>query len=223
MLVISYGGNDPGAIGLAVEKTVNLEIALACRDYLVKNDICVKMSREKDENDALTEEIRECNAFNPDLAVDIHSNSSKGDGFEVFYYHGGGKSQELARNIEKEIISIGQNSRGCKTKVNQDGSDYFGFIRQTNAPAVIVEGFFLDNAKDFEIADTIEEQRAFGIAYAKGILKTLGVAPKPDENNNTNLNPTYKVQVGAFKDKTNAENLLKSLKEKGFKDAYIRQ
>lgn len=219
-----HGGNDPGAIGIVTEKVVNLEMALACRDYLVKNGVEVKMSREKDENDPLTEEIKECNAYNPDLAVSVHNNASGGDGFECYYYHGGGKSKELAQNIEKEVIAIGQNSRGCKTKLNAKGTDYFGFIRETKAPAVICEGFFVDNPTDVQIADTIEEQRTFGIAYAKGILKTLGITPKVDENNNIDVSGNmYRVQVGAFKDRKNAEKLVQVLKDKGFSDAYIRQ
>lgn len=219
-----HGGVDSGAIGIVTEKVVNLEMALACRDYLVKNGVEVKLSRDKDENDPLTEEIKECNSYNPDLAVDVHNNASGGDGFECYYYHGGGKSKELAQNIEKEIIAIGQNSRGCKTKLNAQGKDYFGFIREIKAPSVIVEGFFVDNAEDVKIADTIEEQRAFGVAYAKGILKTLGITPKQEvPSNNSNSGTIYRVQVGAFNDKTNAEKLVQALKEKGFKDAYIRQ
>ena len=35
---------------------------------------------------------------------------------------------------------------------------------------------FVDNAKDVQIADTIDEQKEFGKAYARGILKTLGIA-----------------------------------------------
>lgn len=212
-----HGGVDSGAIGIVTEKVVNLEMALACRDYLVKNGVEVKLSRDKDENDPLTEEIKECNAYNPDLAVDVHNNAGGGDGFECYYYHGGGKSKELAQNIEKEIIAIGQNSRGCKTKLNAQGKDYFGFIREIKAPSVIVEGFFVDNAEDVKIADTIEEQRAFGVAYAKGILKTLGITPKQETNNPDKI---YRVQVGAFRDKTNAQKLVNDLKNKGY-NAFI--
>lgn len=219
-----HGGNDPGAIGIVTEKVVNLEMALACRDYLVKNGVEVKLSRDKDENDPVTDEIKECNSYNPDLAISAHNNSGGGNGFEAYYYHGGGKSKELAQNIEKEIIAIGQNSRGCKTKLNSAGKDYFAFIRETKAPAVICEGFFVDNPEDVKIADTIEEQRAFGVAYAKGILKTLGITPKQEvPSNNSNSDVMYRVQVGAFRDKTNAEKLVQALKEKGCTDAYIKQ
>lgn len=171
---VGHGGNDPGAVGYIKEADVNLNMAVACRDYLVANGVEVKMSRTRDENDDLNEEIRECNAYNPDLAVDIHNNAGGGDGFEAFYSIGGGIGKTLADNIEKEIKAINQNSRGCKTKQGKNG-DYYGFIRCTKAPAVIVEGVFVDNKNDAAQADTLEEQKAFGIAYAKGILKTLGI------------------------------------------------
>lgn len=175
-LGVGHGGVDSGAVGYVKEKDVNLQMALACRDYLEDNGVKVKMSRTKDENDDLKEEIRECNAYDPDLAVDIHNNSGGGDGFEAYYSIGGGKGKTLAKNIETEIKAIGQNSRGCKIRKNSSGNDYYGFIRQTYAPAVIVEGVFVDNKKDASQADTLAEQKAFGVAYAKGILKTLGVS-----------------------------------------------
>ena len=180
-LGVGHGGSDPGAVSYLKEKDVNLNMALACRDYLVANGVEVKMSRTVDENDPLTEEIKECNAFNPDLAVDIHNNAGGGDGFEVFYGIAG-VGKPLAENLEAEIKAIGQNSRGCKTKLNSTGNaDYYGFIRQINCPSVIVEGVFVDNAADAAQADTLEEQKAFGVAYAKGILKTLGITPSENK------------------------------------------
>lgn len=189
-LGVGHGGSDPGAVKYIREADVNLSMALACRDYLASNGVEVKMSRTRDENDPLTEEIKECNAYEPDLAVDIHNNAGGGDGFEVYHTIGGGKGKELAQNIEKEIIAINQNSRGCKTKKNSRGKDYYGFIRQTKCPAVIVEGVFVDNQKDASQADTLEEQKAFGVAYAKGILKTLGITEKNVSQVNKNGNTT---------------------------------
>lgn len=183
-LGVGHGGKDPGAVGYIKEADVNLNMALACRDYLVANGIEVKMSRIKDENDDLNEEIRECNEFNPDLAVDIHNNAGGGDGFEVYHSIFNGTGTTLAKKIETEIIAIGQNSRGIKTRKNSTGNaDYYGFIRNTKAPAVIVEGVFVDNKEDAAQADTLEEQKAFGVAYAKGILKTLGIAPQETKPN----------------------------------------
>lgn len=173
------GKGDPGAVGHGFkEADLTLNVALACRDMLVKHGVSVEMSRTKQELDPLADEIKECNTFNPDLAVDIHINAGGGDGFEVFHYSGGGASKTLAGNIETEVLRIGQNSRGLKTKVDDKGKDYFGFIRQIKAPSVIVECAFIDNQKDLEIIDTPAEQKTFGIAIAKGILKTLGISYK---------------------------------------------
>lgn len=218
---VGHGGNDPGAVGFLIEKDVNLTMAIACRDFLLENSVEVRMSRTKDENDPLTEEINECNSFNPDLAIDLHNNAGGGDGFEVYYHYKGGLSKTLAENIEQEIVKIGQNSRGCKVKLNTQGSDYFGFIRQTNCPAVILEGFFVDNKKDSEIADELHEQKAFGVAYAKGILKTLGIEIKGNYTEPTPAGKLFKVQVGAFKEKSNAENCLKNLKKSGFEGLIV--
>ena len=114
---VGHGGSDPGAVANHTkEKDLNLSIALACKDFLVKHGVSVKMSRTKDENDPLSDEIRECNAYGPDLAVDIHNNAGGGDGAEACYPYGGGKSNTLAENILAEIVKIGQNSRGAKIR-----------------------------------------------------------------------------------------------------------
>ncbi len=223
-LGVGHGGFDSGAAANGLEeKKLNLAIALACRDELVRHGVTVGMSRTKDEADPLADEIRECNAFAPDYAVEIHNNAGGGDGAEIYHHFGGGKGKTLAQNILNEIIAIGQNSRGLKIKKNSEGRDYFGWIRQTVAPACLVECAFLDNEKDVAIIDTAAEQKVMGIAIAKGILKTLGikwVAEKQEE-----IPPAdkklYRVQVGAYNDIKNAEEMLKKLKSAGFEGIIV--
>lgn len=177
---VGHGGRDSGAVGYIVEKNGALVIATACKDYLIANGVEVRMSRYVDEDESLREKINECNAYNPDLCADIHLNAGGGDGAEVFHSVIGGKGKILAENILKELEAIGQNSRGTKTKVDTDGTDYFGFIRCTNAPAVITEAYFVDNANDVQIGDTVEEQKIVGQAIAKGFLRTLGISSNND-------------------------------------------
>ena len=165
---VGHGGDDPGAVGYLVEKEVNLVEALACRDFLQAHGVEVELSRTADKNDPVTAEIEKCNAFEPDLEIYVHNNSGGGKGFEAYYHYKGGLSKDLAENIESEVKAIGQTSRGCKTRINSSGRDYYAFIRETISPAVICEGCFVDNAEDVKIADTPEKQKAFGIAYAKG-------------------------------------------------------
>ncbi len=188
---VGHGGSDSGAVGYITEKDVNLQMALACRDFLTAYGVDVRMSRTKDENDTVGKEVRECNAYDPDLAIDVHNNSGGGDGFEVFHTIYGGTGKVLAQNIEKQVKAIGQNSRGVKTRKGSRG-DYYAFIRETVCPAVICEGVFVDTKADAAQADTLAEQQKFGVAYAKGILDTLGLAydePEDDGEQDTPAEP----------------------------------
>lgn len=224
---VGHGGIDPGAVANGVnEKDLNLSIALHCNDVLLRHNVQTLMSRETDENDDLNEEITECNEFSPDLAVDVHNNAGGGDGFEVYYHYKGGTGYNLAKNIETEVIAIGQNSRGCKIKLNDSGTDYFGFIRKTNCPAVLVECAFVDTLADLEIINTEEKRKIMGIALAKGILLTLDIdyiedVLEDDSQTEDTTNKLYKVQVGAYSLKSNAQNMLEKLEEEGF-DGYIK-
>jgi N-acetylmuramoyl-L-alanine amidase len=211
---VGHGGKDPGAVGIngIKEKDVNLVIALACRQELVRHGVEVGISRTKDEDDKTA--VAECNAFNPDYALDIHNNAGGGDGVEVYHHYKGGASKSLAQNVLNEIVALGQNSRGLKTKRNSFGKDYYEFIRCTKSPAIIVECCFLDNAKDVQFINTDMKQKDVGKAIAKGVLKTLGIAykePVPEK--------LYRVQVFAGS-KAGAEATQKRLKAAGF-DAII--
>lgn len=208
---VGHGGSDSGAYANGVkEKDVNLPIALSANQVLLDHGVTVLLSRYKDEEDSLYEEIAECNNFNPDLAVDIHNNAGKGDGFEAFYHYKGGTSLTLARNIENQVLAIGQNSRGCKTRIGDDGSDYYGFIRETVCPAIIAECAFIDNATDFEILNTALKQQIMGVAIAKGILATLGI-PYKEKPTDVVYGDIRRVlvdskQVGSYRVKNNILN-----------------
>ena len=214
-LGVGHGGSDSGAVANGVkEKDLNLSIALACRDALERHGVEVKMSRANDEYDPVGDEVKECNAYAPDLAVDIHNNAGGGDGAEAFYHYGGGKSKTLAENILAEIVKTGQNSRGAKVRRNASGKDYYGFIRETSCPAVIVECAFIDNASDLKILASEGKKKTMGEAIAKGILKTLGIEIQAETGT------IYRVQVGAYLLRSNAEAMQKKIKAVGF-DAFI--
>lgn len=193
-----HGGSDPGAVKYIIERDVNLVIALACRDYLNANGVSTKMSRTSNSTDTgINSMAREANSWGADLIISIHNNAGGGDGFEVYHTVGGGRGKVLAQNIEAEVKKIGQNSRGLKTRRDTDGTDYYGMIRLTDAPAVICEGVFVDNATDVQIADTTEEQKAFGYAYARGILRTLCITDNglPGASGSAATTGSFKVKV----------------------------
>ena len=213
-LAAGHGGKDPGAVGNGLhEADLNLAIALACRDELERHGVIVGMSRVTDENDPVSDEAKECNAFKPDLAVEIHCNAGGGDGAEAFYRANGG-GWELAKNILAEIVKIGQNSRGAKTKTNAQGKDSYYFLRNTDCDDVaLVECAFIDNAKDIQIIDTPGEQKAMGIAIAKGVLATLGIKYKEEKE-------LVSVQIGTF-ERQQAEKLLEFLASIGLNGKIV--
>ena len=173
---VGHGGNDPGAVsGKHREASYALDISTACTEELRRHGVTVMQSRTADTTEALTAKIKECNAYKPDIALDIHLNAGGGNGFEVYHSIVGGEGRTLAQNLESAVKALGQNSRGIKTRTNGSGKDYFGFIRQTNCPAVLVECAFIDT-QDVRIVDTLAERQKMGVAIAHGILAYFGIA-----------------------------------------------
>ena len=208
---VGHGGSDPGAVKYVKEADANLQMALGLKAELERHGVKVGISRVKDENDPLSEEIKEANAFTPDLAVECHNNAGGGDGFEVYRQTNGyaAQSLKLAQAIEKRVKESGQKSRGVKTKLNSAGTDYFGWCRQVKAPAVLCEGFFVDNQADSGDYNTAAKQQAFGKAYAWGVLDYLGITIKPQagaqpHKPTAGKNLPYSVQVGAYASAANA-------------------
>ena len=217
---VGHGGSDPGAVANGLrESDLNLTIALACVEILEHHGVTVVMSRKTDVDDPISKVIRECNTFKPDLAVDIHNNAGGGHGSEVFYSRVGGRGKILAENIEKQYKASGRKSRGVKTKLNKFGYDYYGFIRETSAPAIIVECAFIDST-DYVFVKDNASQRKFGEYIAKGILDTLGI-PFIDKNtmNQIPSEPSgvkYRVIAGSYKSKENANKTVDSLNKIGY-------
>lgn len=168
---VGHGGVDPGAVGYVKEADANLVIALELKKQLEAAGLIVGISRVRDENDDINEEIREANAFKPDLAFEVHNNAGNGDGFEVYIGNNSYYAESLlaAKEIEAEVKAMGQRSRGVKTGT-------YGWVRLIKAPAVLTEGFFVDNRADAADYDTVAEQQALGRVYARAVLKYFGMA-----------------------------------------------
>ena len=183
---VGHGGPDPGAGAAGIkESEANLQMALGLKAELERHGVTVGISRTRDEEDRLAEEISEANAFKPDVAVEVHNNAGGGDGWECYRQTNtayGQQSLRLGKAIEARVKAAGQNSRGVKTRLTGSGTDYFGWLRQVRAPAVLCEGFFVDSPKDRADFATEAAQQALGVAYAHGVLDYLGIAVKPVED-----------------------------------------
>lgn len=173
---IGHGGYDSGAVGNGFkEKNLTLSIGKYCNERLKQYGIETKISRTTDCDSSINSKVAASNAFKADVCMDIHINAGGGDGSEVYYSHVSPNGKKLAQSIVDATLAIRQNTRGIKTRVDDDGTDYFGMIRMTDAPAVLVECAFIDNATDIQIINTEAKRKVFGYAIADGVAKYLGV------------------------------------------------
>ena len=119
------------------------------------------------------------------------------------------KEEELAAKKQAEEAAAQRRARIAESQAALTVAEK---SEETSAPAVIVECAFVDNASDLKILATESQRKSMGEAIAKGILKTLGVAIQGER--------LYRVQVGAYLLKSNAEDMQKKIKAVGF-DAFI--
>lgn len=180
-----HGGSDPGKVGIndALEKDINLQIALLVKQYLEANNISVVMTRE-DENGLYDENasnkkvqdmkrrIEIIDETNPVLTVSIHQNSYQEEyvhGAQVFYYTGSSEGQKLAEKIQSRLIAGVDPENTRQVKAN----DSYYLLKKTNTPIVIVECGFLSNTKEAEKLCTEDYQKELAWEIHLGILQYL--------------------------------------------------
>lgn len=163
--------------------------------------------------------IRESNSWGADLHLPIHTNAGRGAGTVVFVYEQSEENLKPARAIYQEVQAVtpGQTLYGVRTL------SQLAELNSTNAIAVYLEVDFHDNR---EIAKwLIENPKTVGEAIAKGVCDAYGVKYTPPQTDPTPVpgksDVFYRVQVGAYNDKKNAEAFLKQVQAAGFTNAFI--
>lgn len=160
------GGYDPGAVsGKYQEFRIAKEIAKYTNEYLRSYGNESKLINY-DGSLYLTERIEKINASDFDFALEIHLNAGGGTGTEVFYPSGDTEAQGAARAVSESISkALSVRNRGAKTRLNSAGKDYFGIIRSTKIPTLLIETVFIDTS-DIKKVETQEGQKACGKAIA---------------------------------------------------------
>jgi len=211
-----HGGNDSGAIlGGRKESndvlSIGKEIALEMR----RHDVEVDETRTTDATVSLSARSDFENNNSYDYFVSFHRNAfnNKAHGVETFtYYKSSKKSKELAKKVQSKLISLGFTNRGTK-EAN------FHVLRETKAPAILIEMGFIDNVEDNKLFDCKRDEIVKAITQA--ILSQLNIkyvdkiviVKEVDKIENDKL---YRVQVGAFGVEGNAEKLKKDLEKLGY-------
>ena len=125
-------------------------------------------------------------------------------------------SKNFAKVLNNEIVKTmkeldpASKDRGVK-------SENFTVIYKASMPSVLVEYAFYSNLDDLKILKNNRSELVE--ATVKAICNYFNIEYKKEIT--TNTNKLYKVCIGAYKDKDNADKILNEAKGKGFKDAYI--
>lgn len=187
------------------EKDDNLRLALAVGQILKDNGVDVVYTRTTDVYQTPFEKAMIGNEAGADFFISFHRNSSpmanQYSGVETLVYDKSGTKLDMAENINGALGELGFNNLGVTARPG------LVVLRRTKMPAVLIETGFINTDADNQMFDESFEQIAQSIASA--ILGTL-------EEETIEEEPLYRVQVGLFRVKQNADNLLYELLDRGY-------
>lgn len=191
-----HGGRDPGKIGVndALEKDINLQIALKLKKHLEDSNYNVIMTREDDrglysEGDGnkkatdLQKRVEIINNSDAVLAISIHQNSftqESSKGAQVFYYTSSEKSERFANIMQEQIKESLQDGNTRQAKANES----YYMLKKTRCPIIIVECGFLSNYKEAELLITQDYQEKMAEAICLGLntyIKEMDASPSNEE------------------------------------------
>lgn len=167
---------------------------------------------------SMYDRVKESNDFGADLHACLHSNAfdEEVSGTRLFCYVMGGEGHKACKAIMARLAPI---TPGTSDGISARPELYE--CRAAHAPTVYIEIDFHD--VDEVALWIINHKEEIAEAIAQGICDYFGVeykAPattqdKPQESK------LYRVQIGAYSVKANAEAQLAKAKAAGFTDAYI--
>ncbi len=215
-----HGGSDTGAVnrnlGLC-ESSINLKIALACRDRLNQyKGVRVYMTHTGVDStygkSSLSRRVSVAGDVGADIFISLHINSAankSANGCEVFVpvtkhepkYNV--QCTALGEDILANLTALGLNSRGIKTKKSSGGrvykfsdgttetGDYYYVvgepISRLGIPGILIEHAFIDADSGF--LDSDSELAALGRADADGIAKHFRLKLKDSATDVTSVIP----------------------------------
>jgi len=168
-----HGGYEVGASKNGLEeKTINLRIAYELYAVLLKSKKAYPfMTRTLDESVSLANRANFANKYPQAKAfVSIHCNSFINEdafGFEVYHYPNSIKGSLLASHVYTSVVNeVDVYKRGIKNAS-------FQVLRETLAPAILVEYGFLSHPEEASKLSTKNYQYQLAKATAKGIFNYL--------------------------------------------------
>ena len=241
MKIAFLGGHSNKKTGAVGVKDAN---GKAYQEHILARelaDMCVKLANERFVVNAITdtndmhsgggeEDFIIKNLTSKDYFMSIHFNSATATakGTEIIV-----NAKEKTTGIEDKILSrmekLGFKNRGTKRRISGgawvDGctaaTDYYGILRQPmtkNIHGTIMEVCFISNKSDMDLY--IKNKKEIATIIVDEICIGFGLERKVKDDALVEAETIYRVLVGSFTVKANADRRLKEMLEKGF-DAFI--
>lgn len=169
---------------------------------------------------ALSTRVQKVNNFGADFYLSVHHNAGInggiGGGIIAVSCPGAGAVTVAWRGAMYNALIKHTGLRGNRSDPTPETAYYV--LKYSKMPAVLVELGFMDSKTDVPVILT----DAYAQKCAKAIVEVLATKGKLTKKAQQPTGARYKVQVGAFANKANAEKLKAELTAKGYQ-AYITQ
>lgn len=175
-----HGGDDAGCKSIGSpsykEKHLNLTTAQFLKTFLEEAGYAVRMTRSDDTFISLDERAGMANRLDPTLFVSVHYNaapSRDADGVEVFFYR---DYKDMGRTKKSTVLAqciLGKVCKQTKAKSRGVKNGNLSVIRQTDMPAVLIEGGFMTNAKEMDKLKDSKYLKKVALGIFQGIQEYL--------------------------------------------------
>ncbi|MCV9888117.1 N-acetylmuramoyl-L-alanine amidase [Metabacillus halosaccharovorans] len=216
-----HGYETPGkrSVDGLKEYEFNRAVAGEMKKLLEKYEGVTVLFTHSDQRDVpLNERTTKANKEKVDVFISIHANAhgngnqwTSAEGIETYVYTTKPKTAtRLAQMVQNELISsTKRKDRGVKTA-------NFHVLKATSMTAILCECGFMTNKEEAALLQT----SSYRLTCSKAIVDAIVKYYQLTKIKKTISSSLYKVQVGAFSNKQNAEALAKELKAKGY-DTFI--
>lgn len=195
----SYGGTNEGDTMYSLGQKVEAKLSAAGFQTMLEG-----------KGLSISQRAASSNAFGADLHLCLHTNAGGGHGTVMFTWRNLGKPYAVAIAVGEAVASI---TKSGKLDIRSNPDLYE--IRGTQAVCCYCESEFHDNAEGAKwILDNLD---SLATQIVKGICSYFSVNYNPSTDSTSIL---YRVQVGAYIVKGNAEAKLSALKDQGY-DCFI--
>ncbi|HYZ91657.1 MAG TPA: N-acetylmuramoyl-L-alanine amidase [Actinomycetota bacterium] len=185
-----HGGMQAGAVGPngLAEKDANLAIAYRLAGYL--KGARLFLTRTGDFTAGLRYRTAIANSLNAHALISIHNNSapdgpSSRPGSETWHQSGSPPAQRLSNSIWTSLVDglrhfkikwVGDKKAGTRTRLNERGHDFYGLLRGSTVPTVLVEAMYISNGPEEALLRRADGQDAVAKAVAKGLRSYVSKA-----------------------------------------------